>query len=58
MKRVNHRKKLSDDDLSRILILQAEYGLSLSQCCRWLEKRRNVSIGRTTLYNRIISSKY
>lgn len=46
-------KKISDTDLCRLSMLQAEYGLSLSQMCRWLEKRRNIIVSRQTLYNRL-----
>jgi len=47
------KRKLFPAQLQEIHELRKEFGLSLYQCCRWLERRRGVSISRTTLYRRL-----
>lgn len=49
-------KKLLDKDLEVVRIIKFEYGLSLMQCCLWLERKKNISISRTQLYRRLNDS--
>ena len=44
--------KLTQNQLHEIATFKKEFGLSLTQCCLWLERRRGVYISRTRLYQR------
>jgi len=44
--------KLTKNQLHEVATLKKHFGLSLGQCCFWLERHRGVYISRTRLYQR------
>lgn len=45
--------KMTNRQLHEVAVLKKEFGLSISQCCYWLERRHSVYISRQRFHYRL-----